>query len=285
MIPILIDGVVQGLQLSLLAVGITLIYGLGGVLNLAHGQLAIVGGVAAALLIGGGVNAVAACVLGVLGAGLLALVVDRSLLVPAYRAHGEERLLLGLVLTLGLSLLIDGYLNYQFPNTALTLRLPVPSVNLGGFRVRSASIGTSLIAILAFLVLLGFLRRTLVGKAVRSIIQNEVGAELCGIDATRTRTLIVVLSGMLAGLAGVAQGLFSSLGTEMGVEFTILGLIVAVVGGVRSINGTLVAGVLLGIVNAFASYYVGTYLAFIILLLAAMITILVRPSGLLAYWT
>ncbi|MBI2155622.1 MAG: branched-chain amino acid ABC transporter permease [Candidatus Rokubacteria bacterium] len=285
MLPILIDGVVQGLQLSLLAVGITLIYGLGGVLNLAHGQLAIVGGVAAALLIGGGVNAVAACVLGVLGAGLLALVVDRSLLVPAYRAHGEERLLLGLVLTLGLSLLIDGYLNYQFPNTALTLRLPVPSVNLGGFRVRSASIGTSLIAILAFLVLLGFLRRTLVGKAVRSIIQNEVGAELCGIDATRTRTLIVVLSGMLAGLAGVAQGLFSSLGTEMGVEFTILGLIVAVVGGVRSINGTLVAGVLLGIVNAFASYYVGTYLAFIILLLAAMITILVRPSGLLAYWT
>lgn len=285
MLPILIDGVVQGLQLSLLAVGITLIYGLGGVLNLAHGQLAIVGGVAAALLIGGGVNAVAACVLGVLGAGLLALVVDRSLLVPAYRAHGEERLLLGLVLTLGLSLLIDGYLNYQFPNTALTLRLPVPSVSLGGFRVRSASIGTSLIAILAFLVLLGFLRRTLVGKAVRSIIQNEVGAELCGIDATRTRTLIVVLSGMLAGLAGVAQGLFSSLGTEMGVEFTILGLIVAVVGGVRSINGTLVAGVLLGIVNAFASYYVGTYLAFIILLLAAMITILVRPSGLLAYWT
>ena len=285
MLPILIDGVVQGLQLSLLAVGITLIYGLGGVLNLAHGQLAIVGGVAVALLIGGGVNAVGACVLGVLGAGLLALVVDRSLLVPAYRAHGEERLLLGLVLTLGLSLLIDGYLNYQFPNTALTLRLPVPSVNLGGFRVRSASIGTSLIAILAFLALLGFLRRTLVGKAVRSIIQNEVGAELCGIDATRTRTLILVLSGMLAGLAGVTQGLFSSLGTEMGVEFTILGLIVAVVGGVRSVNGTLAAGVLLGIVNAFASYYVGTYLAFIILLLAAMITILVRPSGLLAHWT
>jgi branched-chain amino acid transport system permease protein len=284
-LPILIDGVVQGLQLSLLAVGITLIYGLGGVLNLAHGQLAIVGGVAAALLIGGGVNAVAACVLGVLGAGLLALVVDRSLMVPAYRAHGEERLLLGLVLTLGLSLLIDGYLNYQFPNTALTLRLPVPSVNLGGFRVRSASIGTSLIAILAFLALLGFLRRTLVGKAVRSIIQNEVGAELCGIDAARTRTLILVLSGMLAGLAGVTQGLFSSLGTEMGVEFTILGLIVAVVGGVRSVNGTLAAGVLLGIVNAFASYYVGTYLAFIILLLAAMITILVRPSGLLAHWT
>jgi len=112
-----------------------------------------------------------------------------------------------------------------------------------------------------------------------------VGAELCGIYPARTRTLIVALSALMAGLAGVAQGLFSSLGTEMGVEFTILALIVAVVGGVRSINGTLAAGILLGIVNAFASYYIGAYLTLIILLGAAMLTILVRPSGLLAYST
>jgi branched-subunit amino acid ABC-type transport system permease component len=54
---------------------------------------------------------------------------------------------------------------------------------------------------------------------------------------------------------------------------------------VRSINGTLTAGIVLGIVNAFASYYIGAYLSFIILLMAAMVTIVVRPSGLLAYWT
>lgn len=285
MIAVLIDGVVQGLQLSLLAVGITLIYGLGGVLNLAHGQLAVVGGVATALLITSGLQWMAAAALGVLGAGFFALLVDRSLLIPAYRSLGEERLLLGLVLTLGLSFVIDGYLNYQFPNIALTLPLPVLSISVAGIPLRSASVVTSLLAILAFLVLALFLRRTLLGKAIRSIIQNEVGAELCGIDAARTRSLIVALSGMMAGLAGIAQGLFSSLGTEMGVEFTILGLIVAVVGGVRSINGTLTAGIVLGIVNAFASYYIGAYLSFIILLMAAMVTIVVRPSGLLAYWT
>jgi branched-chain amino acid transport system permease protein len=284
-IPILIDGVVQGLQLSLLAVGITLIYGLGGVLNLAHGQFAVMAGIATALLISNGVNVIVASLLGVLAAGVFGLVIDRSLLLAAYRYKGEERLLLGLVLTLGLSFVVDGYLNYRLPNVALTLRLPIPSLSVFGITIRAASVVMSLMAILVFLLLLIFLKGTLLGKAIRSIIQNEVGAELCGIRPARTRTFIVALSAVMAGLAGIAQGLFSSLGTEMGVEFTILALIVAVVGGVRSINGTLVAGILLGIVNAYASYYIGAYLALIILLGTAMLTILIRPSGLLAYWT
>jgi len=283
--PILIDGVVQGLQLSLLAVGITLIYGLGGVLNLAHGQFAVMAGIATALLISNGVNVIVASFLGVLAAGVFGLVIDRSLLLAAYRYKGEERLLLGLVLTLGLSFVVDGYLNYRLPNVALTLRLPIPSLSVFGITIRAASVVMSLMAILVFLLLLIFLKGTLLGKAIRSIIQNEVGAELCGIRPARTRTFIVALSAVMAGLAGISQGLFSSLGTEMGVEFTILALIVAVVGGVRSINGTLVAGILLGIVNAYASYYIGAYLALIILLGTAMLTILIRPSGLLAYWT
>lgn len=285
MIPIVLDGIVQGLQLSLLAVGITLIYGLGGVLNLAHGQFAVVGGIAAALLIEEGMNVVAASALGVLAAGVFGLIVDRSLLLPAYRYKGEERLLLGLVLTLGLSFVVDGYLNYRYPDTALTVHLPNPSITVAGITIRTASVATSALALLAFLLLGAFLKGTLLGKAVRSIIQNETGAELCGIDSTRTRTLIVGLSALLAGVGGIAQGLFSSLGTEMGVEFTIFALIVAVVGGVRSISGTLVAGILLGVVNAVASFYIGTYLTLIILLAAAMATILVRPSGMLAYWT
>ena len=105
---------------------------------------------------------------------------------------------------------------------------------------------------------------------------------MCGINPGRIRTLIVTLSAMMAGMGGVVQGLFSSLGTEMGNELTSFALIVAVVGGVRSINGTLSAGVLLGIVNAFASYFVGAYLTLIILLGTAVFTILLRPEGLFA---
>jgi branched-chain amino acid transport system permease protein len=282
---ILFDGVVQGLQLSLLAVGITLIYGLGGVLNLAHGQFAIVGGVGAALLLAWGAHPVLAALGGVGCAGLLGLVVDRTLLLPAYRYRGEDRLLLGLILTLGFSFVVDGALNWKMPEFSLSLQLPVPMVELAGIRMRTASLAASAIALAIFAGLFAFLKLTLVGKSIRSIIENEAGAELCGIDPARTRTLIVCLAAMMAGVAAVTQGLSSSLGTEMGPEFTILGLLVAVVGGVRSINGTLAAGIVLGIVNAFASHYVGAYVAYIILLSFAMATILVRPAGLLARFT
>jgi branched-chain amino acid transport system permease protein len=279
---ILFDGIVQGLQLSLLAVGITLIYGLGGVLNLAHGQFAIVGGLATALLISSGLHPVLASVAGIAAAGALGIAVDRTLLLPAYRFRGEERLLLGLILTLGLSFVIDGILNTAFPEFSLTLQLPVAMMDVAGIPMRTAGLASSAIVIAVFAALFAFLRWTLLGKTIRSIIENEVGAELCGIDPGRTRTLIVCLAAMMAGLAGVVQGLFSSLGSEMGPEFTTLALLVAVVGGVRSIDGTLAAGILLGIVNAFASHYVGAYVAYIILLSAAMATILVRPTGLLA---
>jgi len=284
-IAILVDGIVQGLQFSLMAVGITLIFGLGGVLNLAHGQFAVVGGVVAALLIGAGIHPWAASALGVVAAGVLGLIVDRTLLVPAYRVAGEERLLLGLLITLGLSFVVNGFLDYRYPDVALTLSLPTPSVSIGGVVFRTASFAAAAVAIAAFALLFAFLKGTLLGKVVRSIIQNEVGAGLCGINPGRIRTLIIVLSTMMAGLAGIAQGLFTSLGAEMGNGLTDFALIVAVVGGVRSINGTLVAGVVLGIVNAFASYYIGTYLTLLILLAAAGLTILLRPQGLFAHRT
>lgn len=285
MISLIIDGIIFGLQLSLLAVGLTLIFGLGGVLNLAHGQLAVIAGISAAGLIGAGVNVPLAALLGVLIAGASGLVLDRSLMLMAYRYKGEARLLLGLVLTLGLSLAIEGYLNYSFPLVALSISLPILNVTLFGIVVRTTAISAALIAILTLLSLFLFLRGTFLGKAIRSIVQNEVGAELCGIDQASVRTLIFVLGALMAGLAGIAQGLTTSLDVRMGMELTILALIVATVGGVRSINGTLAAGILLGVVNVFASFYIGTYLTYIILLTTAGLTILLRPRGLLGYWT
>src|SRR3974390_107297 len=195
----LFDGIVQGLQLSLLAVGITLIYGLGGVLNLAHGQFAVLGGVAAKVLLDWRIHPVLAGIGGIIAAGLFGLLMDRSLLLPAYRYRGEERLLLGLILTLGLSFVIDGYLNYAFSEFSLTLSLPIPSVQIAGIPMRTAGLITSVIAVVVFLALFAFLRWTLLGKTIRSIIENEVGAELCGIDPTRIRTIIVGLATIMAG--------------------------------------------------------------------------------------
>jgi branched-subunit amino acid ABC-type transport system permease component len=269
----------------LLAVGLTLIFGLGGVLNLAHGQFAVVAGIAAWLLLGQGASPPLAALLGISTAGLLGLLADRTLLLAAYRRKGEDRLLLGLLLTLALSFVVDGLLNYSYPQAALSLRLPTLSVNVFGIILRTGSLLAALIAVLVLVSLLLFLRGTALGKAIRCIIQNEVGAELCGINPARIRTLIFGLGALLAGLVGTTQALSASIGPEAGLQLTVLALIVATVGGVRSINGTIAAGVLLGVVHAFTSFYVGAYLTFIILLMTAVVTILVRPSGLLGHWT
>lgn len=285
MTALLIDGTVYGLQLSLLAVGLTLIFGLGGVLNLAHGDFAIVAGISTWLLIRKGVVLPVAAGLGILTAGVVGLIMDRLLLLPAYRLKGEGRLLLGLMLTLGLALAIEGYLTYTYPQAYLSWRLPTPTINVLGVMIRTASLAVALGSILVILSLLLFLKRTSLGKAIRCIIQNETGAELCGIDMARIRTLIFVLGASIGGLVGIAQGLFASLGPERGFELTVFALIVTTVGGVRSINGTLMAGILLGVVHAFTSYFVGAYMTYVILLATAAFTVLIRPSGLLGRWT
>lgn len=280
-----IDGLAFGLLLSLLAVGMTLIFGLGGVLNLAHGHFAVIGAISAAVLIRAGVNVPLSALLGILIAGVSGLALDRLLTLSAYKYKGEARLLVGLMITLGLSLVIEGFLNYRFPLATMSISLPIPNVTLFEVVIRTTAISAALIAALTVLALLLFLRGTFLGKAVRAIVQNEAGAELCGIDQARVRTLILIVGGLTAGLAGVAYGLASSIDVTRGMELCILALIVATVGGVRSINGTLASGVLLGFVNIFAGFYIGTYLTYILLLMAAALTILLRPSGLLGHWT
>jgi branched-chain amino acid transport system permease protein len=278
---VVLDGIAYGLQLALLAVGLTMIYGLGGVLNLAHGQFAVVTAIAASLLLGRGLPTVWAVLAAVALGAVLALAVDASLMRPVYRLRGEARVLLSLLLTIGLAFLIDGLLVYNYPSAALRLNISGPAVNLLGVPMRRGALAASVLSLLALGALIVFLRYTRRGKAVRSVIQDDEGAQLCGINPSRVRTAVFALSGALAGIAAVAEGMTASLGSTDGVGLTIQALIVTVVGGLGSVAGALLAGLLLGIVYALATFHIGAYVTSIILLVAAMATILIRPSGLL----
>jgi branched-chain amino acid transport system permease protein len=278
---VVLDGIAYGLQLAVLSVGLTLIYGLGGVLNLAHGQFAVATAIAASLLLGSGMPTFVAVLAAVALGAILALGVDASLMRPVYRLRGEARVLLSLLLTIGLAFVIDGLLVYNYPSAALRLHLSGAAINVLGVPMRRGALAASLLSLVALGMLIVFLRYSRRGKAVRSIIQDEEGAQLCGINPARMRTAVFVLSGALAGVAAIAEGLTSSLGSTDGVGLTIEALIVTVVGGLGSVSGALLAGLLLGIVYALATYHIGAYITSIILLVAAMATILLRPSGLL----
>lgn len=281
MTAIILDGIVLGLQFGLLAVGLTLVYGLGGVLNLAYGQMAVTSAITVSLAMDAGLPVIPAVVVGLLVGGVFGLLLDTTLLRPVYRRHGEAKVLLSLLLTIGLSFIVDGLLLWRFPLEGLTIHIGGGAVKILGVPMRRGSLLASGISIVAFIGLYLFFQRTMLGRAVRSIIQDEEGARLVGIKPKRMRTFILVSSGALAALVAVTRSMSIPVTVTSGISITIFALIVTVVGGLGSVAGAFLAGLLLGIVSSISASYIGTFLTFIVLLTAAALTILLRPSGLL----
>lgn len=281
MIANILDGIVLGLQLGLLAAGLTLVYGLGGVLNLAYGQMAVTSAIMMVLAREAGVPTWPAVGLGLLGGGLLGLLLDLTILRPVYRLRGEGRVLLSLLLTLGVSFIVDGFLNWQYPLKALSLHIGGGAVEILGVPMRRGSLVASAITLVTFAALFVFFQRTSLGRAVRSVIEDEEGARLVGIDPKRMLRLILILSGALAALVAVTRAMVTPVDVQSGLSITVFALIVTVVGGLGNVAGALLAGIILGIINVVAADLIGSYISLIILLGAAAATILVRPAGLL----
>jgi branched-chain amino acid transport system permease protein len=281
MIASILDGIVLGFQFGLLAVGLTLVYGMGGVLNLAYGQMGVISAMTVVFAMEAGIPVLPAVGMGLLIGGLLGLFLDRTILRAVYRLRDEARVLLSLLLTLGAGEVVDGFLNWRYPLKALNLFIQGGAVEILGVPMRRGSLLASAITIVVMAGLFVFFRYTTLGRAVRSVIEDEEGARLVGIDPNRMLQLILVLSGVLAALVAITRSMVIPVDVQAGLSITVFALIVAVVGGLGSVPGALLAGLILGIVNSLAASYVGTFMSLIILLVAAGVTILIRPSGLL----
>lgn len=272
-----IDGITQGLVLALLGLGITIVFGLGGVLNLSIGVFAFLGVIVAIELLGITGNLLVSTVLAVAIVTLFGLVVDKSLLSLVYKSEGEERILLGIFVTLGLAIFLDGLLFIQYPSS-YSLSLGIPSTTILGVQIRGSSIGIILISTVILAVLYLFFSRTYLGGATRTVMQDETGAVLCGISPRKMRTFVFALSVAIAAIAGILYSFTQSVYAATGFELTILALIVSIVGGVTSIVGAVVAGLALGIIATFTSAYVGAYVAEIALFAVAVIALLLQPE-------
>jgi branched-chain amino acid transport system permease protein len=278
---VVLDGIVLGLAFGMLGVGMTLVYGLGGVINLAYGQIVVLAAIVISLVMDEGVATALAAVVGVLAAAGATVLLDLTLMRPVYRQRGEERILLGLLLTLGVAFVIAGLLTWRYPTGALYINISGEPISIIGVPMAVGSIWASVIALAVAAVLLLFFGVTTFGRGVRSVIQDEIGARLVGINPSFVRTVIFVLSGALAGIVAITYAMSGPLTVNAGFELTTFALIVTVVGGLGSVAGAFLAGVLLGIVNAVSAHYIGQYYTTIILLGAAALTILIRPRGLL----
>jgi branched-chain amino acid transport system permease protein len=259
----------------------TLVYGLAGILNLAYGAIAVLGAIVVSEVIAGGIPTGLAALIGVLATAAVGILLDLTLMRPVYRQAGGQRVLLGLLLTLGLAFVIEGVLTWRDPLGALSINISGRPVSILGVPIAVGSVWASVISICVAVVLLALLGATTFGRAVRSVIQDELGARLVGISPSLVRTVIFALSGALAGLVAVTQSMTAPLTVTGGFNLTVLALIVSVVGGLGSVAGAILAGVLLGIVDSVSACYIGRYITSIVLLGAAVLTIVVWPRGLL----
>jgi branched-subunit amino acid ABC-type transport system permease component len=277
-LDLLVDGLSNGLQLSLIAVGMTVVHGIAGVLNLSHGEAVVVATVTASVLLSLGAPlplALLVALCATLPVGLAVWAISRSVSGFDERTRG----VLGLVMTLGLALALHGSLVYLFPAANYSLVLGTLQLELGGFVVRSSSLVALALSAAALAFLYFVLGWTRFGRSVRATFQNRDLAEAMGIDVERIALMTVLLASFFAGLSGLIRGLTVPVEPSRGMELTVLSLVVSVAGGMRSIPGTAVAGLVLGLVNSFLAFFVGTYLTYLAVLLSAAILLRLTGAG------
>ena len=276
-LELLIDGLARGVILSLFGLGITLVFGLGEILNLLLGVFAVVAVIACSILLGTVPGLVFAGLIAVALVALFALVLDRTVISLVYREKGEDRILLGIFVTLGLSLFFEGLLFVYYPG-GVFLDVGVPSITLAGANLTGSSVAVIVAAAVLFGLIYYFFNHTYLGIGTRTVIQDETGAVLCGIPPRKVQAIVFVLSAAIAGVAGVFYALDAEVTPASSFTLTSFAIMVSIVGGVDSISGTVAAGIVLGFIMTIAGALFGSYLSTVTLFAAAIAVLIYKPE-------
>lgn len=276
-LQVLFGGLTSGSIYALVAVGLAVIYRATRVINFAHGEFAVIGALTAASLVGF-VGLPLAALLGVVAAGVVGLSFERLVLRPI----SDRPMSVIMLCTLGASIAMRGAAMLVWGKDPL--RLP-PFSGETPFRFGGASILPQAIWVIVvtavLMVLVGWaLQRTIYGKAVRACAENPSTAELVGINVKSMIALTYVASASLGGVAGVLISPIAALDFQAGLLLTIKGLTAAIIGGLDRITGVVLGGLLLGVIEAYASAYVSSVMKDILAFGILIILLMLRPQGL-----
>jgi len=279
LITAILNGLLTGAVYALVALGLTLIYGVLHIINFAHGAL-----LSAALF----AAFFAFHFLGLdpyLAALLLAPVffafgyaLQRLIIGPA--SHGDDRNML--LVTLGLSVVIENVLLYAFRADTRTIDLPYAfqTIDLGfTFLPIPRLIGFCVVFAVA-LVLWAIMRRTDVGKAIRAVAKEKLGAQLAGIDVAHIYAITFGLGTACVAIAACLLIPTFYVNPTVGEAFVLIAFTIVVLGGMGSVPGALVGGLLIGVVESLSGLFLGESLGQIGIFLIFIAVLLVRPTGL-----
>lgn len=277
---ILVSGLGLGSMYGLVALGFHVTYAVSGTVNFAQGSVVTLGAVLAyALGVTLGWPMPAAIVLALAGCALFGLVVERALVRP-FVARGSDAWLLA---TVAGGIVLDNTMLFTFGKEPRSLPSPLATkpVEILGTGIYPLQLVIPVVGIaLAFAIRTVF-RKTDLGRVLLAVAQNADAARLMGIDVRRTVACAFALSAMLAGVAGLLIAPLFSVSAELGTLFGIKAFAVAILGGIGSATGVIVAGLLYGLVEAGVTATLGSTYTQLVVFSVIILALTLRPDGLL----
>lgn len=280
----LINGISLGSVYAIIALGYTMVYGIAKMLNFAHGDVIMVGGYVVFVLASGmGLPPVLAVIVSMVVCTMLGMAIERVAYKPLRMAASP---LAVLITAIGVSYLLQNLALLLFgANTkSFTSVVTVPAVSLaeGQLMISGETIVTIAACIVIMVTLTLFIKKTKAGQAMLAVSEDKGAAQLMGINVNGTIALTFAIGSALAAVAGVLLcSTYPSLTPYTGAMPGIKAFVAAVFGGIGSIPGAMIGGILLGIIEILGKAYISSQMADAIVFAVLIVVLLVKPTGIL----
>ena len=279
----LINGISLGSVYAIIALGYTMVYGIAKMLNFAHGDIIMVGGFTVFTIVS---TAGGSPVVGVLASVVVCTVLGVTIEKVAYRPLRGASPLAVLITAIGVSYLLQNVALLIFCSNArqFTSVVTLPALKLAGGKlsISGVTIVTIITCVIIMLALTTFINKTKIGQAMLAVSEDKGAATLMGINVNGTIAVTFAIGSSLAAIAGVLLcSAYPSLTPYTGSMPGIKAFVAAVFGGIGSIPGAMIGGILLGVIENLAKAYISSQLADAIVFSVLIIVLLVRPTGIL----